>query len=421
MKPHADPRAAAYVEMNRCLACGGGNLETYLDLGVQPLANSCVEVPVEQPAFPLGVRLCRDCWHSQLPVAVDPDLLFKRYLYVSGTTDTLRSYFAWFAGMVEERFARQGPLRVLDIASNDGSLLMQFKAKGHAVQGVDPAENLREASARHGIPTVVDYWSPRVLQQLGAHYDVIVAMNVLAHVADPLGFLELCRRALRPGGRVSGGRIYVQTSQALMLKNGEFDTIYHEHHSFFTVRSMLALAARAGLRVEAVRHVPVHGTSYLFELTAAEGGEDCAPGDFEIERQEAAWGYYERPSYAAFGQRALRTRDRVRELVGWHRGAGYAVVGYGVAAKGMTFVNFAGLDFDYLIDDNPLKVGLLTPGRNNPIHGPDRLESEERPGLFVVLAWNFYDEVLRRIAQRRTNPRDGFLAYFPQVKLINPA
>jgi SAM-dependent methyltransferase len=407
---------SACVEMDRCLACGGDNLETYLDLGAQPLANSCVEAPVDLPVFPLGVRLCLDCWHSQLPVAVDPDLLFKRYLYVSGTTDTLRRYFAQFVGMAEEQFRGHGPLKVLDIASNDGSLLAQFKVRGHSVQGVDPAENLREASKRNGIPTVVDYWSERVLRRLGERYDVIVAMNVLAHVSAPLAFLQLCRQALRPGGR-----IYVQTSQALMLKNGEFDTIYHEHHSFFTVRSMLALAARAGLRVAAVRHVPVHGTSYLFELTADQAGEASRAADLEVGNQETSWGYYDRATYAAFGQRALRTRERVCELVEWHRAGGYAVVGYGVAAKGMTFVNFAGLDFDYILDDNPLKVGLLTPGRNNLIYGPERLETEGRAVLFVVLAWNFYDEVMRRIAERRTNPRDAFLAYFPQVKLVNLA
>ena len=405
-----------YVEMDQCLACGGGNLETYLDLGTQPLANSCVEAPVDLPVFPLGIRLCADCWHSQLPVAVDPDLLFKKYLYVSGTTDTLRNYFAQFATTTEAQFGGHGPLKVLDIASNDGSLLAQFKARGHSVQGVDPAENLREASERNGIPTVVDYWSERVLRRLGERYDVIVAMNVLAHVSAPLAFLQLCREALRPGGR-----IYVQTSQALMLKNGEFDTIYHEHHSFFTVRSMLALAGRAGLRVAAIRHVPVHGTSYLFELTADRGGEASGAADFDIGKQEIAWGYYDRPTYAAFGQRALRTRERVRELVEWHRAGGYAVVGYGVAAKGMTFVNFAGLDFDYILDDNPLKVGLLTPGRNNPIYGPERLETEPRTVLFVVLAWNFYEEVMRRITQRRSDPRDAFLAYFPQVKLVNLA
>ena len=402
-----------YTRLDTCLACGGSRLTPYLDLGAQPLANSYHDGKTPLEAYPLGVNLCEDCFHTQLTVAVNPDLMFKNYLYVSGTTTTLSRYFEDFAVRVERDLGTGRKLRVLDIASNDGSLLEKFKVRGHAVQGVDPAENLRALSEAKGVPTLVSYWNEDALTRSGGNFDVIVAMNVLAHITYPAEFLALCRRALAPGGR-----IYIQTSQAMMVKNGEFDTIYHEHHSFFTVRSFLALAARAGLSIVDIEHAPVHGMSYLVQLTAVEGGNASSVSDLAVGRMEAEAGYYDPRTYERFARRALATRDKVSELVAWSRAAGYTVGGYGAAAKGMTFLNFAGLDLDYIVDDNPMKVGLLTPGRNIRVVGPDQLELDGSNTVFVILAWNFYEEIMRRIRARRENARDYYLTYFPRVSLV---
>jgi SAM-dependent methyltransferase len=413
-EPNSPPRSSAsYQPLSHCLACGGGRLEPYLDLGQQPLANSYHDDQTKLEAFPLGVGVCLDCWHTQLTVAVNPDLMFKNYLYVSGTTATLSRYFTDFVFRVEHDFPSARPLRVLDIASNDGSLLEQFKTRGHTVQGVDPAENLRPLSEAKGVPTLVSYWDEAALDRIGGKFDAIIAMNVLAHVTYPCEFLSLCRRALKPDGR-----IYVQTSQALMVGNGEFDTIYHEHHSFFTVRSFLALAARSKLRVMDIEHVPVHGTSYLVRMTADEGKLHESEDSFAIGRQEKLRGFYERATYQSFGDRARVTRDKVRELIAWSRDAGYRIGGYGAAAKGMTFLNFAGIDLDYVVDDNPMKVGLRTPGRDIIIVGPEHLDSQTQKTLFIILAWNFYEEIMQRIRARKNDPADSFLTYFPRVNLI---
>ncbi len=395
-----------YTKLDACLACGGADLTPYLDLGPQPLANSCHDGTKPLACYPLGVALCGDCFHTQLTIAVNPDLMFRNYLYVSGTTTTLSDYFDAFVSRVERASGSGLPLRVLDIASNDGSLLEKFHRRGHVVLGIDPAENLRVLSEAKGVPTLVSYWNEEALNLSGGNFDVVVAMNVLAHVASPLAFLGLCRRAVRPGGQ-----IYVQTSQAAMVKNGEFDTIYHEHHSFFTVRSFQALAARAGLAVAAIEHVPVHGTSYLVRMT--EGGAPISGQD----QAETDAGYYRHETYLQFARRASATRDKVREIVAWNRAAGYSIGGYGVAAKGMTFLNFAGIDLDYIIDDNPLKIGLFTPGRDIPVVGSDRLEADVSPTMFAILAWNFRDEIMRRIRARRDGARDYYLTCFPQVSL----
>jgi SAM-dependent methyltransferase len=405
---------SGYTALDACLACDGPRLTPYLDLGAQPLANSYHDGTTPLEAYPLGVNLCRDCFHTQLTVAVNPDLMFRNYLYVSGTTTTLSRYFEDFVLRVERDVGTGRKLRVLDIASNDGSLLAKFNARGHAVLGVDPAENLRPLSNANGVPTLVSYWNEDALDRSGGDFDVVVAMNVLAHIAQPARFLALCARALRPGGR-----IYIQTSQAMMVKHGEFDTIYHEHHSYFTVRSFLALAARAGLAVAGVEHVPVHGISYLVQLTERGAGKAFTASDFAVGRMESATGYYDMATYQRFARRALATRDTVSELVARGRSAGYAVGGYGAAAKGMTFLNFARLDLDYIVDDNPMKVGLLTPGRNTPVVGPEHLREAAADTMFAILAWNFHEEIMRRIRAARHNARDQFFTCFPRVGLVD--
>jgi SAM-dependent methyltransferase len=402
-----------YTRLDTCLACGGSRLTPYLDLGEQPLANSYHDGKTKLDAYPLGVNLCGECFHTQLTVAVNPDLMFKNYLYVSGTTTTLSKYFEDFVLRAERDLGVGRPLRVLDIASNDGSLLEKFGSRGHTVLGVDPAENLRPLSEAKGVPTLVSYWNEDALNRSGGQFDVIVAMNVLAHITYPADFLALCRRALAPGGR-----IYIQTSQAMMVKNGEFDTIYHEHHSFFTVRSFLALARRAGLSVLEIEHAPVHGMSYLVQLTANSGEGAANVADLAIGRVETDAGYYDTDTYERFASRALTTRDKVSEIVSWARAAGFTIGGYGAAAKGMTFLNFAGLDLDYIIDDNPMKVGLLTPGRDIRVVGPEHLKQDPSKTVFAILAWNFYEEIMRRIQAGRDNAADYYLTYFPRVNLV---
>lgn len=398
-----------YQELKECLACGKRDLGTYLDLGAQPLANSFHKVEEVLAEYPLAVQLCRGCFHSQLTVAVDPELLFRRYLYVSGTTWTLTRYFSDFADKVERRFGR-GSLDVLEIASNDGTLLEEFKKRGHRVQGVDPAENLLPHSKRKGIPTLPEFWGAEAVKKLDRKFDVIVAMNVLAHISNPYEFLQACRLVLR-----EGGVLYIQTSQAEIFRRFEFDTIYHEHHSFFTANSMGVLAERAGLRIVHAEKAPIHGTSYLFSMAYPGTASDDS---FErLRRTETGWGFYDPAGYARFAAMVSETARKTRILIDEYRRKGYRVVGYGAAAKGNTFLNYAGLDLDFIIDDNPLKVGLYSPGRNIRVQPMSCLEGNRQDLLVLVLAWNFFEEIRRRLGTIRDNPSDVCFTYFPEVKL----
>jgi SAM-dependent methyltransferase len=344
---------------------------------------------------------------------VDPSTLFGNYLYVSGTTQTLRDYFAAFAEDVEH--AQGSGLRVLDIASNDGSLLKAFRARGHSVQGVDPATNLVAEAEAAGIPTVNAFWDGAVADELG-RFDVIVAMNVLAHVPDPLSFLEAARAALAPGGRA-----YLQTSQANMFVNHEFDTVYHEHLSYFAVRSFLTLFGRAGLRPIALSKPPVHGTSYLWTCIADDGKAGLPVGVLEMLEEEAAAGWHDFSSYRDFGAVAADRAKWTRETLEGFHADGLRVVGYGAAAKGNTFLNYADIKLTEIFEDNDLKVGRFAPGTLAPIRSSRDIAGITDRLCVLIPAWNFADEIISRVKAIRGQDSPGgdtFVTYFPEGRIV---
>jgi len=396
-------------ELKECLCCGSKNLSMTLDLGVQPMANSfLVNEADEELTFPLVLNLCRDCFHLQLSHAVNPDLLFKNYLYVSGTSQTLRDYFDWFAKETLAYFDEQ-PKSVLDIACNDGSQLNSFKALGLKTYGVDPATNLHELSSKEH-EVICDYFT----QEHVAHYmnrvDIITAQNVFAHNDYPLDFLKQCRAIMH-----DTSVLFIQTSQADMVRNNEFDTIYHEHLSFFCANSMNELARRAGLYLIDIRKTPIHGNSYMF-VFSKHPGDTSKVDAFLLDERNA--GLNTPATYVEYARKAQKAVDDLKETIFAYRAEGFVVAGYGAAAKGMTLVNFADIHLDFIIDDNPLKQGRFTPGTHDPVVGIDMLdECKDMNIAFVPLAWNFFDEIKRKIKTKRDNTDDVFIRYFPSIKV----
>ena len=407
-----------FKHIDRCVCCDSDNINLLLDLNKQPLANSYHDNSKELEKYPLGVNLCQDCYHIQLTDVVDPDLLFRDYLYVSGTTKTLRDNFKWFADFVLEytancRWNWPNPRinSVLDVACNDGSQLDCFKSK-QAIEtfGIDPAENLYELSSKNH-DVICDYFDSDLYDRT---FDVVIAQNVLAHNSNPKKFLDDCERIMH-----DNSFLFIQTSQSDMIRNNQFDTIYHEHISFFNINSFNELVKRTGLHLVDVIKTPVHGTSYLFILHKHPMNKYKVQNLIDVEREQ---GLLSIKTYEDYRNRVLEIVDTFKLLV---EGSGdfedYKVVGYGAAAKGMTLLNFAQVDLDVIIDDNPLKQGLLTPGRNIKISSVDTLKQykESDKILFVPLAWNFYKEIRERIKNVRDNKNDMFLKYFPRVKLEN--
>lgn len=391
-----------FYKIEKCLCCGGENLEKVLDLNKQPLANSYLREKYEkEESFPLAINFCTDCTHIQLTHSVDPDLLFKNYLYVSGTTKTLKDYFDWFVELTEKYGSGKN---ILDIACNDGTQLDSFKNKGYNTYGIDPAENLYKLSApKHNI--ICDYFNKNSITKFDTKFDVITAQNVFAHNTYPKEFLEDCKEILS-----DTGHIFIQTSQSDMVLNNQFDTIYHEHISFFSVESFCTLAKRAGLSVVDVIRTDIHGTSFVFVLSKTEQDNS----EFHISKEkkltiEIMENYAEKCKKVAKG-----ANGTIQEL----KSEGYKIIGYGAAAKGNTFLNFSKMYLDYIVDDNELKQNLYSPGSRIQILSPDSILKETGKICIVPLAWNFFDEIKQKVLSRKSDDI-VFLKYFPKVEIID--
>lgn len=359
--------------LTNCLACNSTKFLPLIDLGKQPLANAYST----KKTYPLAVQWCEDCFHAQLTHSIDPKVLYTDYAYVSGTTNTLNNWFRNFAG----RFTAHPKGRILDIAGNDGSLLKHFKAMGWEVLNIDPAKNLKHFNDELGIPMINEFFSEEMAKEYG-QFDVITAFNVVAHTPTPLDLLKGIRKALKPTGRA-----FVMTSQADMLQNGQFDTIYHEHHSFFTQNSMSVLLERAGFDgyVLEFDREPIHGGSMIVEI--------------------------KRP-YLGFKHVANEVVRFLKEDI--PAGA----IGYGAAAKATVMLNASGLKLDFVIDENPLKQGKTIPGTDIPIFAPDTITNAKKNLDIVILAWNFTAEIMAKVKNLRPKKKDKFYIPFPFPKVI---
>jgi SAM-dependent methyltransferase len=392
-------------QLTHCLACGSNDLTPVFDLGSQPLANSFVDNPAQPEAtYPLAVNYCEHCHHLQLTHAVNPELIYKNYLYVSGTSQTLRDHSSWFARWSKEQIAG----RVLDIGCNDGTQLDAFKAVGYETYGVDPAENLHPISSKNH-DVYCGFWDDSALAHFTQSFDVVTAQNSFAHNPDPVSFLRRVKQVL-----TDQGRLFIQTSQADMVLNGEFDTIYHEHINFYNINSMNKLCQRAGLNLVDVIKTPVHGTSYIFVIAKNDQRPEHINNLIALEAER---GLLTKATYTQWATDCRLLVEDLQYRVEEAARAGYIIAGYGAAAKGNTLLNYSHLPMDFVIDDNKLKQDKFTPGTHIPVVPATHLNSftSKDKIMFIPLAWNFYTEIKAKILLRRFCANDKFVRYFPEV------
>lgn len=396
-----------YRAIDKCLCCDNSDLFVVLDLNTQPPANSFHRKDEQLQEYELKLMGCSSCWHTQLSVAVDPTELFRHYLYVSGTSQTLKDYFDWFA----ENYSSIGTadsLRVLDIACNDGSQLDSFKRLGWSTWGVDPAENLVPLAQAKGHTVICDFWNRKVAEQL-PKFHLITAQNVFAHTAEIDEFLQACKAVMQ-----HDSKLVIQTSQAYMFDNNEFDTIYHEHISFFSISSMKALCKRNGLSLNTVSITDIHGSSYVFEIGLIAELHESVEQQLKQESHRYDIGFYKQ-----YNASALQCLAELKRFVDQQRNQGKIIIGYGAAAKGMTVLNAGNIQLDFIVDDNPLKQNLFTPGTNIPVKSSESLHYLGHPIVIIPLAWNFYDEIVKRVKTLRPDISDLFVRYFPRFEAIN--
>ncbi len=395
---------AAHV--TRCRCCTGTRLAPVLDLGEMPLAND-FRASGPWPRYPLCLMACQDCWHSQLSVVVPGEVMFTDYPYLSSLSGTFRNHCRRLVHAAVDMVSTERPA-VLDIACNDGLLLSLFREAGCDVLGVDPARNLRPYTDRIGISVETAFWTADFAVGLGKKFDIITAQNVFAHVPDPADFLAGCATCLAPGGVVL---IEFPYCLELVARNA-FDTIYHEHLSYFLVSSFARLVDRSPLYIDGVTLTLIHGGSIRFALRQRPRKNAYPVAD--LIQTERDLGMFDLGTYRRFRIQVAANRRHFCEAVAGMRSRGEKVVGYCAAAKGVVALNYFGVDLDYVVDDTPLKQGKLIPGKSIPIVGSDVLQKESGRLNIVILAWNLLPEISARIHSLR-GTGDNLVSYVPEV------
>ena len=394
-----------------CLCCDK-DVDMLMDLGEQPLANNFHDKNGEQhDVYPLRLMFCKNCYHCQLSHSVNPSILFKNYKYVSGTTKTGLIFFRQNAEyIIKYKNILRG--KVLDIACNDGSQLDFFKEFGWETYGVDPAENICPIAALKGHHIICDFWNEKVALQLPV-MDVIVAQNVFAHTQHVCDFLKNCKHVMN-----ENTSLFIQTSQKNMIVNGEFDTTYHEHISFFNTRSMNELTRRNGLTLNRVSESDIHGGSYIFEIKLYKD-DSIYNVDVCMQEEERA-GLYSDAIYEQFNMNAVKCVQNLKAKILEYESAGYKCIGFGAAAKGQTVLCYGDVQLDYIIDENPLKIGQFSPKMNIPVVNLEYFENDKTHNnyLIVILAWNFASEIKQKIEKIKGNKKIVLIEkYFPEIHI----
>jgi 2-polyprenyl-3-methyl-5-hydroxy-6-metoxy-1,4-benzoquinol methylase len=393
--------------IKNCIACGSDMLSEVLDLDTQPLANDYKNTKDEvQQEFPLAINRCTVCDHVQLTHQVNPELMFKNYAYVSGVSQTLKDWFTWLISYTNQTF--DGTINnTLDIGCNDGSMLDAW-SNNVETYGVDPAENLHSISTGKGHKVHCGFFSGKEFE--GKTFDVITCLNAFAHNANQLELLKNVKEVMH-----DNSVLICSTSQADMIRNGEFDTIYHEHVSFYNILSAKRISERAGLNlIDVVKH-PIHGNSFIFFMSKNKKNQHYIDAMLEIEQLT---GLHDDKVYKEFAEKAYNTANTFGITIRSFRGQ-YPIIGYSAPAKGMTLMNFAKEGPDVIFEDTIQKQGKFTPGLGIPIIAPDykAYENEERV-VWVVLAWNVYDEIVAKIKSNRPGKNDIFVRYYPTFEVI---
>lgn len=370
----------------------------YLNLGEMPLANSFIEPKNRhrpEQKFPLEVLYCRNCSLSQLSIVVNPEILFSKYVYRSSISKTFQEHCTQMADKASEIVNPGRNKLVIDIASNDGCLLHKFKNKGFEVIGVEPAENIAKIANANGVKTICSFWNIEISNKILEKYGkakIITATNVLAHVDDLNAFLKAVGILLDEDG------IFIVEVPYLydILSKSEFDTIYHEHLSYFLVSPLKKLYDNNKLKIFRIEKYPIHGGSIRIYSSKKFFEEDDSIKEFlkfELDKK-----LYEIKTYKSFEMKVKKVKKEILTLLRELKHKNKKIAAYGASAKGNTLLNYCRIDsklVDFIVDDTPEKQGHLAPGSKIRIVDSSYL-NKEKPDYILLLAWNFSKELMRK-------------------------
>jgi SAM-dependent methyltransferase len=407
---------------DRCRFCGASLQHTFVDLGMSPLANSYLtpaQLNQMEPFFPLHVYVCEHCFLVQLEEFASPEHIFSEYAYFASYSETWLHHARTFVEMALARFGLDASHQVVEIASNDGYLLQYFVAKGIPVLGIEPAANVAEVAIHKGIPTRVEFFGEDLAHRMvaeGRQADLVVGNNVLAHVPKLNDFVRGLKVLLKPHGVIT---LEFRHLLRLIAEN-QFDTIYHEHFSYFSFMTVEQLFAAHGLILFDVDELSTHGGSLrIYAGHAEDPSYPVTPRIRELRGREEAAGLASLGSYFSYAERVRETKRKLLSFAIAVKREGKCLVGYGAAAKGNTLLNYCGMraDFlDYVVDRSPYKQGRFLPGTHLPICHPDKIK-ETMPDYVLILPWNLTDEITEQMGYIRAWGGQ-FVVPIPEVRVI---
>ena len=407
--------------VTRCRACGGRLTVTMADLGLQPASNAFIASLAavrDEKRYPLCAKVCESCKLVQLDYDVAPQELFGNYVYFSSYSDDWLKHARHYCEMARQRFALGSHSLVIELASNDGYLLKNFIDMGVPVLGIDPSDGVAAAAEKIGVPTLVEFFGEKLAGKLaadGQQADLIVANNVLAHVPLLNDFVAEITLLLKPNGSAT-----IEFPHLLeLIENVEFDTIYHEHYSYFSLHAIEQVFSRHGLRFYDAERLPTHGGSLrVYAAHANRPQLEDSASLRELRAQEHAAGLADLSTYLCFAERVESCRRSLLEFIARAKHEGKSIAAYGAAAKGNTLLNFCAVtaaDISQVADRNPHKQSKFLPGTHIPVVSPEAL-LRSRPDYVLILPWNLQEEIRQQL--REINEWGGrFVTPVPAVRI----
>lgn len=404
-----------------CRFCGTVLRHTFVDLGMSPLCESYVsadKLNQMEPFYPLHVYVCENCFLVQLDEFVSPEEIFTEYAYFSSYSDSWVQHAKNYTEMIVDRLGLTRQSFVIEVASNDGYLLQHFVARGIPVLGIEPAANVAKAAEERNVPTLVKFFGEKLARELARdnkQADLILGANVLAQVPDVNDFVEGIRLLLKPRGVVT-----IEFPHLLrLIEENQFDTIYHEHFSYFSFLSAEKIFTAHGLTLFDVEELPTHGGSLrIYARHASDHSKPVSARAAELKTREKSAGFTRLESYSSFAEHVEETKRKLLEFLIATKRQGKTIVGYGAPGKGNTLLNYCGIrsDFiDYTVDRNVYKQGKFLPGTHIPILHPDKIR-ETKPDYVFILPWNFKDEIIQQVSYIR-EWGGQFIVPIPEVKV----
>jgi C-methyltransferase C-terminal domain/Putative zinc binding domain/Methyltransferase domain len=402
-----------------CRFCGTPLKHTLVDLGMSPLCESFLSVEQHnqmEPFYPLHVYVCDNCYLVQLEQYVSPDHIFTEYAYFSSYAVTWLQHAKAYTDLMVERFHLNGESHVVEVASNDGYLLQYFVEKNIPCLGIEPAANVAKVAIEKGVPTQVVFFgleSARRLLAEGKQADLLLGNNVLAQVPDINDFVAGMKILLKPEGVITMEFPHLMR----LMEENQFDTIYHEHFSYFSWIATEKIFAAHGLTLFDVEELPTHGGSLrIYARHSEDNSKPISDRAIALKQRELDYGFTKMETYRNFAAQVEETKRKLLEFLIKVKREGKTVVGYGAPGKGNTLLNYCGIrtDFlDYTVDRNPYKHGKFLPGTHIPIYSPDKI-AQTKPDYVLILPWNFKDEIMQQMAFIR-DWGGQFLVPIPEV------